>query len=1256
MENMKRVISAVMALVLVLGMMPGVPVFAGAEEVETQPETVAVETTEAATVPETTVPEESIPETTVAEESIPETTVAEETIPEETVSEETVAQESVPEETIPEETVFEEVVPEETASEEASEDLTANEEAADAVVLYPVSNIVVSASTTYTYVGDEVKLTAKVSPENADYPAVEFYVVEATADYDVDILQNKGYLIAKSAGTVTVAARAMDKGDESYDSGDPELGDKASKVTITFVDYSMEINELAIEKEDWYNGMLRVMTGKKLDLSAHYLVNGEVSVHLPTLKPDITWYLGSGEEEYATVEVNPDNCREVKVTAKPVTESKIITLYAKEKNIGIVDSIQIAVYPIPYKVGIYENGVERTGKTITIPLTAEEIADLQEQGVEYLERQLTAQVWPLEAEEPMVWTTSDNLVRITHPDKESAEQEELAPAAEEEPEKDTTQANLKVDFRQGATTITVASKNYPEIKSTVKIVRKWVLAEDEIDFDVETQMLQDKGEGLVSGQSFQMKVYDARDPYAPTRLDGNTVKWSLSEEDQAFATISKDGKLTAVKDLKVGAEVTVRCAIIGDEDSYKELIIPIRPLATEVRILPGDLASAAYPANKVVNGKTVSVNTNGGCDPFELEVQVHPYVEGEVTALQKVTWKSSNTAIATYNTVTDKIEWAGKNGTVTFTATAADGSGEKATVKLKFCAMATGLDILENRDELFLRSGQSWTMEVKFAGNPSDKSVTWSLMGENDKQYATLSSKGKLTAKTVYEDHLVTVRATANDGSGVFDELEVLIKPKKDGILILKTGDKYVTKTNQIIPVYDYIDLDAYILNMEDEEEDVIWKSSSSKTASVDENGVVTVHKAGKVTITATSVYDSKNKATVTIQGVSMVDEIRWTHTHEQEALACGKSMTLKAKAYDAQGKTPTISKLAWSIAGNGGKYAKVSNGKVTANANALAYDKESVDIIVQAKATDGSGVVAEWPITIYPIVQKITIKADDITSNTVVMKNPGDDTVQLNAEIFPATANDTVTWKSSNSKSASIDENGEVTVHKAGTVTFTATAADGSGKKATYKLTILAVPETIEFDMYLDSGNRGVVAGGKSLKIKPLLLDGNGNKVSGKKLEWKVSAIDGMDDGTAYVTSISGGTLKTKKVTEPKFVRVTVRTVEKKNEWELQETLIVGIYPAASAVTIRDNAGKDIGLTRWDNLSAKKLQLKATVVAKGGQTPYNGVTWKSSNTKIATVNANGLVTFLKAGTVTIYAYAADGTSVKDSVKITIRK
>ena len=49
-------------------------------------------------------------------------------------------------------------------------------------------------------------------------------------------------------------------------------------------------------------------------------------------------------------------------------------------------------------------------------------------------------------------------------------------------------------------------------------------------------------------------------------------------------------------------------------------------------------------------------------------------------------------------------------------------------------------------------------------------------------------------------------------------------------------------------------------------------------------------------------------------------------------------------------------------------------------------------------------------------------------------------------------------TWTSSDAKSATVNEDGEVTGLVAGkTVTITCTAADGSGKKATVKFKILA-------------------------------------------------------------------------------------------------------------------------------------------------------------------------------------------------------
>ncbi len=58
---------------------------------------------------------------------------------------------------------------------------------------------------------------------------------------------------------------------------------------------------------------------------------------------------------------------------------------------------------------------------------------------------------------------------------------------------------------------------------------------------------------------------------------------------------------------------------------------------------------------------------------------------------------------------------------------------------------------------------------------------------------------------------------------------------------------------------------------------------------------------------------------------------------------------------------------------------------------------------------------------------------------------------VQLTANVVPGNAaNKTVRWEVSNERYASINQNGKVTVKKAGggkTVTITATAVDGSGK-----------------------------------------------------------------------------------------------------------------------------------------------------------------------------------------------------------------
>ena len=190
METMKRAISFFMALVLVLGMVPGAALSAAAEEVETLPE--AVETTEA---------------------------------PAETEAEETEAPAETEAETLPAETEEEaEVYEEELVT------LPAANAAADP------TGITVKASTKRTYVGDKVKLSATVKPSDADQDAYKWQIIDEQ-DTGAAINEDTGVLTAQRPGTVQVrAVSTVDKGVKKT-------------VEITFVDVRIAFNLAPIDED-----------------------------------------------------------------------------------------------------------------------------------------------------------------------------------------------------------------------------------------------------------------------------------------------------------------------------------------------------------------------------------------------------------------------------------------------------------------------------------------------------------------------------------------------------------------------------------------------------------------------------------------------------------------------------------------------------------------------------------------------------------------------------------------------------------------------------------------------------------------------------------------------------------------------------------------------------------------------------------------------------------------------------------------------
>jgi len=164
----------------------------------------------------------------------------------------------------------------------------------------------------------------------------------------------------------------------------------------------------------------------------------------------------------------------------------------------------------------------------------------------------------------------------------------------------------------------------------------------------------------------------------------------------------------------------------------------------------------------------------------------------------------------------------------------------------------------------------------------------------------------------------------------------------------------------------------------------------------------------------------------------------------DSKKIAAGKKLALTATVTPANA---TDKSLTWKSSNT--KYAKVSNKGVVTTKKAGAGKK----VTITATANDGSGKKATYKITIMKKpVKKIKLKA----SKTTVKAGKK---VTIKATVTPSstkTTNTALTWKSSNTKYATVSKKGVVTTKKAGKgkkVTITATATDGSKKKA--KITI---------------------------------------------------------------------------------------------------------------------------------------------------------------------------------------------------------
>lgn len=170
--------------------------------------------------------------------------------------------------------------------------------------------------------------------------------------------------------------------------------------------------------------------------------------------------------------------------------------------------------------------------------------------------------------------------------------------------------------------------------------------------------------------------------------------------------------------------------------------------------------SISAVSTKIAAGKKVALKVN---------------VSPANAPIPKVAWATDNKKYATVNSkgvVTTKK--AGKGKTVKITATAKDGSGKKASIKIKIMKNAV-TKVKIKKPVKTLRAGKSVKLraEVWINGKNANNTLQWTV--SNDK-YASVDAKGKVTAKKAGKGKKITVTAASTDGTNKKDKVTISIK------------------------------------------------------------------------------------------------------------------------------------------------------------------------------------------------------------------------------------------------------------------------------------------------------------------------------------------------------------------------------------------------------------------------------------------------------------------------------------------------
>ncbi len=526
-----------------------------------------------------------------------------------------------------------------------------------------------------------------------------------------------------------------------------------------------------------------------------------------------------------------------------------------------------------------------------------------------------------------------------------------------------------------------------------------------------------------------------------------------------------------------------------------------------------------------------------------------------------VTFKSSNTKVASLSldeaTGTWYVHAEGK-GTAKITATAKDGSGKKAELKVTVKQLVTGMTIT---GQDYIAPGASAVYKLATTpSNADNKNVTWKILEEDETTPADPSvisfdqGKKKVTvSENAHAGEKYYLAAISEDEGGFALAKSIDIINKATAVSV-KNASTYqdLPASISLAKAPEGSEREGYsYCNMYGFADNGAWlsvTSSNEKIVSVTETGfnegrtscTLTATGKGTAKVTVAATDGSGLKKTITVKVTIPVSEIRISGP--QYALK-GATTTYKASAIlpkDAANKkvnweVGTVAPGDSEVFTPGVEGLTIKDGKLTVSKDAVPPENP---IAIRAAATDGSKVTSElfyidltdskttgittdiydiddetYPTRdedreCYKVVYKKTLSSLQLFTVKTGRNEIDERTIKVVASVTGS--ENFVGWTTGNKDIVDVECYSDekfsypnvavLTAKSPGTTTITCAAQDGSEKKTSFKVTVITPVSDI--NVRISGNNAEFIAYGKSASLTATPGNTYG-KPTNPKIKW---------------------------------------------------------------------------------------------------------------------------------------------------------